>query len=113
MVVTGWNNGAHSRNGAGYGFRVQTADRDAFFQKDWTSIQVELEGEEGMVDIPLPGEAFWSENSAPLVSPAVGRWLRKNGLAPWARGNPPTFILDPIEGNRFRVRKAPRQRPAF
>jgi len=28
MIVTAWNNGAHSRNGSGYGFKVSVADRD-------------------------------------------------------------------------------------
>ena len=110
MVVTAWNNGAHSRNGNGYGFRVQIADREAFFQKEWTSILVEVEGQSEGVEIPLEAYHFWSENSAPLPCAPVGRWLRHNGLAPWGVGNAPVFLLEPVEGNRFRVEKAAKRR---
>lgn len=111
MVVTAWNNGAHSRNGAGYGFRVHPADRDAHFQKEWTAIIVEVEGQGDPVEVPLEGHGLWEETPGPLPCPAVGRWLRHNGLAPWRVGNAPVFILEPVEGNRFRVEKAAKRRP--
>ncbi len=106
MIVNAWNNGAHSRNGSGYGFRVHPADRDEYFKKDWEKILLEIDGEAEPVEVTLPGEDFWSEGGKELSCPALGRWLRKNGMAPWARGNSPVFVLDPIEENRFRVSKA-------
>jgi hypothetical protein len=110
MVVTAWNNSAHSRNGSGYGFRVHPADRDAFFQQDWKSIVVEVEGQGDPVEIALEGTNLWAEAPGPLPCAAVGRWLRHNGLAPWTQGNPPVFLLEPVEGNRFRVEKAAKRR---
>ena len=110
MVVTAWNNGAHIRNGSGYGFRVHPVDRDAFFQKEWTSILVEIEGQEEAVEVTLEGRNFWAEAPGPLPCPALGRWLRHNGLAPWSPGNPPVLLLEPLEGNRFRVEKAAKRR---
>jgi hypothetical protein len=35
MIVSAWNNGAHNRNGAGYGFKVNIPDRDQYFKQDW------------------------------------------------------------------------------
>lgn len=110
MIVTAWNNGAHSRNGSGYGFRVHPDDRDAAFKKDWTAIFLEIEGEPQPVETPIDSEGLWAETPREIHSVAVGRWLRKNGLAPWTRGNPPVFILTPLGENRFRVEKAAKRR---
>jgi hypothetical protein len=110
MVVTAWNNGAHSRNGSGYGFRVHPADRDTFFKKEWTSIVIEVEGQGDPVEIPLEGLSLWAEVPGPVPCAAVGRWLRHNGLAPWTQGNPPVLLLEPVEGNRFKVEKAAKRR---
>lgn len=104
MIVTAWNNGAHSRNGSGYGFKVSAADRDEHFSEEWDSIILELEGEEPF-EVKLKKELFWEENPREVHSPEIGKWLRKQGLAPWPHGNPPNFALDPVEGNRFSVAK--------
>lgn len=106
MIVTAWNNGAHSRNGRDYGFRISHPDRDEFFKKEWTVIVLEFEGEPALVEVPVDAQSFWSETGKELTSPAVGRWLRHNGLAPWPKGNPPTIVLEPIAENRFRLSKA-------
>jgi hypothetical protein len=105
MIVNAWNIGSHNRNGNGYGLKVKIADRDAFFNKEWDVILVEIEGEEQPVEIKINKDAFWSEKSQELVSTVLGKWMRKNGLAPWHQGNPPTIELDPIEENRFKILK--------
>jgi len=110
MIVTAWNNGAHSRNGNGYGFRIHHTDRDEVFQKDWTSILIDIEGEGEAIEISLEGPSLWAETPGPVHCAAVGRWLRHNGLAPWTSGNPPVLILEQIEGNHFRVEKAAKRR---
>lgn len=112
MIVKAWNNGAHSRNGKGYGFRVSPEDRDVFFKKEWASILLEMDGEPQPEEVKLD-EAFWSEEGCELMSQALGRWLRRNGLAPWVRGNPPSVVLEPVEENRFRVEKPKTGRRPF
>lgn len=106
MLVTAWNNGAHNRNGSGYGFRVSLPDRDAFFKPEWESILLEIEGEPEPVEMPIDKDSFWGETCREQISIGIGKWLRKHGLAPWPRGNPPTFILEPLEEKRFRVQRA-------
>ena len=106
MIVTAWNNGAHSRNGAGYGFRVTIEDRDEHFKEEWETIVLEIEGEEQTHEVELNKEGLWSEDCREIRSAAIGKWLRERGIAPWPKGNPPYFELNPIEDNRFTVSTA-------
>jgi hypothetical protein len=108
MIVTAWNNGAHMRSGIGYGFRVSLADRDELFKKDWTNIEVTIEGQGDPFLVSIDAEAFWSPTGHELHSKEIGLWLRKYGLAPWPMGKPPVFILNPTSENHFsgeRVKK--------
>ncbi|HMN61103.1 MAG TPA: hypothetical protein PJ988_12100 [Anaerolinea sp.] len=113
MIVIAWNNGAHSRTGIGYGFRVNHDDRAQFFKPEWDEILLEIDGEAEPVKVALDKEAFWSEKGQDLVSVELGKWLRKNGLAPWPRQSPPVFVLDPVQDNRFKVSKARQGRKVF
>lgn len=106
MIVRAWNNGAHSRSGAGYGFRVNHEDRDQYFKPEWESILLEIEDEPAEVEVHIDRERFWSETGRELTSMAIGKWLRRHGLAPWSMGNPPTFVLEPLGENRFKVVRA-------
>jgi hypothetical protein len=109
MIVKAYNNGAHNRNGSGYGFKVSITDRDEFFKPEWTTILVELPGVDEPVEIKIDPVSFWSETSHELTGLEIGKWLRHNGLAPWRVGNAPVFVLEPIEENRFRIEKAGKQ----
>ncbi len=113
MIVKAWNNGAHSRNGSGYGFRVMLEDRDAIFKKEWDSIVLEIEGEDEPVEVSIDKDSFWSDEGSELHSKLLGRWMRKNGMAPWGRGNPPVIAIDHVEGNRFQVAKPKTGRRPF
>ena len=113
MIVTAWNNGTHNRNGSGYGFKVKNADRDAFFNKEWKSIFVEIEDESEPVEVILDSEKFWQENGHEIIVPTLGKWLRINSLAPWPRGNPPTFEVDLVKDNQIKIVKLPKGRKPF
>jgi hypothetical protein len=106
MIVTAWNNGAHMRNGTGYGFRISLTDRDQYFKKDWNSIELSLEDQPETFQIAIDPATFWSDESIILHSKEIGLWLRKVGLSPWPMGRPPVFILNPIAENRFSVERA-------
>ena len=113
MIVTAWNIGTHNRNGSGYGFKVKNADRDAFFKKEWKSIFLETEEESEPLEVVINSEKFWSENGHEVVSPIIGKWLHKNGLAPWRRGNPPTFEVEQLQDNHFKIIKLPKNKKSF
>lgn len=101
MKATAWNNGQHLASGAGYGVRLSGADRDRYFNRDWSSIRLEVPGQ-GDTQVPL-SVSFWTRCSE-LRSAAVGRWLRASELAPWPNGHPPVLVLEHLGGDSFRVR---------
>ena len=109
MIVTAWNNGMHARSGAGYGFKISVEDRDTYFQPDWDVILLELDGEPQPMEVNINKASFWNVTCHELIHINIGRWLRSQGLAPWSKGNPPKFILEPIGGNRFKVSKTQKQ----
>jgi hypothetical protein len=103
MIVTAWNNGSHHTDGNGYGLKINQRDRDAFFKRAWGTIMVELPGESSPVEINIDKDSFWNETCRELISVRIGKWLIKNKLTPWLKGNPPRLTLTPIAGNRFRL----------
>jgi hypothetical protein len=105
MIATAWNNGAHSRSGIGYGFKISSADRDAYFKREWKVILIEIEGEADTLEVNIDKDSFWDKTCRELTSVEIGHWLRRNGLAPWPLGNPPVFTLEPLADNRFRIHK--------
>jgi len=101
MIVSGWHNGkAHNVTGSGYGIRIRREDRDNYFRKTWTSVAVELENGE-VVDLRL-SHSFWGRSRA-LWGKQVGKWMLARGFAPWPRGTPPKFRLEPAGDRRFRL----------
>lgn len=101
MIATGWSNGAPKETGAGYGLRIRLQDRGRYFDQAWSSVIVELpEGE--WVTIPL-SDSFWRK-CAELRSSQVGKWMLDRGFAPWPKGNPLKFALEPLCNGRFTLR---------
>ena len=106
MIVTAWNNGTHSKSGAGYGVRLDANDRDRFFKREWKSIRLSLEGTSDVIEVNIAKQSFWGPACRELISAEIGRWLLHNGLAPWPKGNPPRISLKHIESNRFLLMKS-------
>ena len=101
MIVKAWNNGQHRETGAGYGVKLNSADRGRYFQRAWKSVTLEIAGRGDPVVIRSVGSpSFWGSCSE-LRHRAIGKWLREQGMAPWSKGMPPTLKLEHIEDNRF------------
>jgi hypothetical protein len=94
MKVTVWNSG-----GTTYGFRVGKPNRDAFFQRAWTEIEVELDGQVHRFNLT---RGFWNE-CAEFRSPIIREWLVRNGLQRWPKGSPPSLELSPLGNAHFRL----------
>jgi hypothetical protein len=102
--VTAWSNGHPLPTGAGYGVRLSDRDRDKYFDPGWDEVIIDLDqGEKVPVSL---SHSFWRSCSE-LRSAAIGRWLLRNGLAPWSRRSPPTMLLSKVEGNWFNLRRLP------
>jgi hypothetical protein len=104
MIVTAWNNGAHHASGAGYGLKIGARDRKHYFKKEWHYIVLELEENVDPVIINIKKQSFWSKACGELINIQIGQWFKEKGIALWPRGFPPKLILEPISGNRFRVK---------
>ena len=103
MKVTVWNNGEHHSDGNGYGIKISSFDRDQYFLREWKTIQLEMDGEIPTVEINIDKDSFWNKSCRELISVEIGKWLIKNKLAPWMKGNPPHLELNKIEGRRFHL----------
>ena len=101
MIVTAWNNGSHTKSGAGYGVKLDANDRDRFFNQTWKTITLELEGSSNPVEVNVAKPSFWVSTCRELIDAEIGRWLIRNGLAPWPKGHPPRLSLKHIDSNRF------------
>src|SRR5262245_43335178 len=101
MIVTAWKNGTPSKTGAGYGVKLDARDRDHFFDRNWKTVRLLLEGTPDVTEINIDKPSFWGTTCRELISAEIGRWFIRNGLTPWPKGNPPKLSLTFIEGNLF------------
>ena len=104
LIWTAWNNGSWSPTGAGYGLSVPRGDRDRCFDRQWSSVVLELPGDDGIVsiDVSVAKASFW--RACPeLISKDIGQWLLRRQLAPWPKRQPPQFSVHPGGPARFRV----------
>jgi hypothetical protein len=102
MEVTAWNDGKHSKTGAGYGVKLSVEDRDREFDRNWKSVTIELKGGDA-VSVNVAKKSFWSGTCRELIHAEIGRWLFAKGLAPWPTGNPPKLQLVPTGKARFKL----------
>lgn len=92
-----WNDG-----GSTYGIRVGVANREEFFDRSWTEIEVEIDGQFHRFAL-TPG--FWRrcpefrDRSRPLIR----EWLRRHRTLKWAHRNPPQVELLALGDGRFRL----------
>lgn len=105
MEWTAWNNGTHSENGSGYGFKIPVPDRDAHFDRDRGTVSLELPDDHGFktVVVNIDKDSFWIGTCRELISKDIGIWFIERGLAPWEKGNPPKFSVELRSPGHFRV----------
>jgi hypothetical protein len=101
VLVTGWNNGAFHKTGAGYGIRISREDRDRYFNEEWDYVIIQLDDEGVRVHF---SSYFWGECSE-LRSAKIGRWMIRRGHQRWSKGSPPVFELVPIGERKFRLQE--------
>lgn len=97
MKVTAWTNGSGA-----YGLKVAAFDRDRFFQREWGQVEIELP-DGNVVDANINKESFWNDSCRELINAGIGHWLVSSGIAPWPKGDPPLFDLEPRGDKRFQL----------
>ena len=107
FCATAWSNGGPSDTVTGYGLRITTADRDRFFQREWTTVRLRLASIgtscEAIVCVAKP--SFWN-GCRELIGKEIGQWFIECGFAPWPKGNPPRFRITPAGRCAFDVEPA-------
>ncbi len=103
MIVTAWNNGDHHETGAGYGIKIDVADRNRHFKRTWKTVQIEIDGASNLARVNVAKKSFWNKECRELISAEIGRWLYRRGLAPWAKDDPPKLLLEVVSERRFRL----------
>lgn len=103
MKVTAWNNGANSKTGSGYGFKISIEDRQKYFSEQWQTIDLLLPKLDKPISININKSSFWNKTCRELISQDIGKWLLSNDHAPWPKGMPPKFELLHVNNNVFRI----------
>jgi hypothetical protein len=105
MMVAAWNIGQYRPSGAGYGLKIDPVDRDQHFRAEWKSVILVLDGQTTPISANVAKPSFWGKTCHELTSAEIGRWLMRNGLAPWAEHDPPKLVLEPLsEAGHFHLR---------
>jgi hypothetical protein len=101
MIATGWpNSSPNNSTGGGYGIHLSHADRDRYFQREWSTVIIEPE-DASPVEVKLTS-SFWRDCTE-LRSASIGKWMLDHKLAPWPKGNPPKLHLTRVGNRRFRL----------
>ena len=58
MIVTAWKNGTPLPSGAGYGVKVAASDRDRYFDRNWKSVRLFLEGNPDGIEVNIDKPSF-------------------------------------------------------
>ena len=97
MRASAWNDGKST-----YGIRVGKPNRDKYFNSDWETIEVELDGRFHTFNLT---PSFWRDcpEFRDRGRPIIREWLRRHHSLRWPRGQPPRFELVPLGGGRFRL----------
>ena len=93
--VTGWQ----GTGGITLGLRFGSENAGAWVDRSWNEIQVEFDGiSHGFAIRP----SFWRK-CPEIRGAAITTWMRRHGLAPWPKNQPPHLKLVYLGQNRYRA----------
>lgn len=99
MEVSAWSSG-----GGTFGIRVGLPNRNTYFDRSWSEIEVEIDGQFYRFAL-TPG--FWKQ--CPEFRDSGGTvirdWLQQHHMLDWPTGEPPRFQLLSLRDGRFRLIK--------
>lgn len=99
MIVTTWNNGEFCNDGNGYGIRFSKVNLPFLKQLGCTELLLQF-GETGEEVECKINATFWT--TCPEVrSKMIGKYLIKNNMDKWKKGEPFKLPLLHLGGNRF------------
>ena len=96
MYASGWKSG---RDRGTFGIRVGRENAELFFQRQWRTVTLFLDG--APVEVNLTS-TFWAR-CPELRSAEVTRFFAKHGIMTWQKGKPPKLEVTPLGGKSFSV----------
>jgi hypothetical protein len=78
FIAKTWNNGGHHSSGAGYGLKIELDDREQFFNRNWQTVILHLDGYERPIEVNVAKASFWNRTCGELISQDIGIWLQRN-----------------------------------
>jgi len=103
FIATTWNNGQYHTSGAGYGIKISLENRERFFNRDWKTVIIHLNGFDHPVEVNVAKESFWNRTCGELISRHIGLWLHRNNCARWPRRQPHQVRMTVISQREFKV----------
>ncbi len=103
FIAKTWNNSHYHASGAGYGIKISFEDRNNFFNREWQTVTLHLNGYDHPVEVNVDKVSFWNRTCGELISRHIGLWLQRNNLARWDYGQPHRVRMTVIGDREFRV----------
>jgi hypothetical protein len=75
LIAKTWNNNHYHASGAGYGIKISFEDRNNFFNREWQTVTLHLNGYNQTVEENVAKASFWNRNCGELISRHIGLWL--------------------------------------
>jgi hypothetical protein len=103
FIATTWNNSHYHASGAGYGMKISQDNRDRFFNRDWQTAILHLNGYDHPVEVNVAKLSFWNRTCGELISQHIGIWLQRNNSARWPRRQPHRLRMIVVGEREFKV----------
>jgi hypothetical protein len=103
FIATTWNNSHYHASGAGYGLRISFEDRQRFFNRDWQTVILHLNGYDHPVEVNVAKASFWNRTCGELISRHIRLWLQRNNRARWPQRQPHRARITILGEREFKV----------
>lgn len=103
FIARTWNNGSHHPSGAGYGLKIRLQDREQFFNRNWQTVILHLDGHERPIEVNVAKASFWNRSCGELISREIGIWLQRNNRNRWPNSQPHEVRFAAVGERAFRV----------
>ena len=85
-----------------YGVRIGAANRDLYFARNWSEIEVAMDGQFHQFSLT---KGFWHKcpEFRDCGKPVIKEWLQRHKTIEWPRSHPPRMSLIPLGDNKFQL----------
>lgn len=103
FIAKTWNNGHYHASGAGYGIKITFEDRGQFFDRNWQTVIIHLDGYSKPIEVNVAKVSFWNRTCGELIKKDIGIWLQRNNRDRWPLGHPHEVKITVIGEREFKV----------